>query len=223
MKISYLTSLSVGFILWSGVSSAVMVDYPHLIGKSMAAVKHKLIKVPQLSEEVPPLKPIRQAPAKVRIGKLIYIKEGMNFNVKFEDVCQTTMNVNVYDLRGQTNPTLDLGEGKVNCPSTMGGEPVQVYVLGTMALANDNSFAGEPPSDVKFFSAALFISSPKIDDSRFNFKYFMTKEIGLNSGMLPLTPDVGVHCSRVDDNTTDCSAQYPESFSAMVDFEDGGQ
>lgn len=160
----------------------------------------------------PPIQPIRQAKARIRVMKQTYTQNGTQFEVKQEDVCLMNASVDIFDMRNNPNAPITLAGPNATCASTVNGQPVNISIIAIGAYVDDSFFPNDPKTDYKGFGASLVIdntSAPTTDSS------FMTTDLNIKSATLTLIPHTETTCSG-----SSCSVNYPESFNAIVEITD---
>lgn len=159
----------------------------------------------------PPIQPIRQAKARIRVMKQTYTQNGTQFEVKQEDVCLVNASVDIFDMRNTPNGIISL-PGNATCASSVNGQPVNISIIAMGAYVDGSLFPNDPKTDYKGFGASLGIdasTAPGIDSS------FVTTDLNLKSATLSLMPYTETTCTG-----SGCSVNHPESFNAIIEITD---
>lgn len=163
--------------------------------------------------------PIRMARLKAQISKITVIDNGNGtWGESTQIVCTKEINTPVFDLRNA-----DWGdgtEGKMECLSTLNGQPVTVRLSSVIILLNGQVFENEAAADFKYASAFLTVpGNGGVDASA----YYVggARGIDANSFIGWMGGEIHRTCISDSNGNVTCSVNSPqESFAATVEFID---
>jgi hypothetical protein len=172
--------------------------------------------------------PIRQVNVRVKFVKTTLTKNSSGgYDSTDTYPCTTTTTFNVYDNRNDSGVTVwgSSDSDRVQCSSTLLGNPVVVHLGGVVSLLNGALF-GTTLEDFKLSTPILYYDSPMPGTSSdgnetYAFDAAGSTDLTATSMLSSISPSSAIQSCTVDSNgNSSCTAPINEYFSAVVDVQD---
>jgi hypothetical protein len=238
---------AIAMFVANGAEAKMVRNWPLMNGQVLRAVSPTDPTNPTDPTEPTPFPKTRDAKMRIVIEKNTFVKNGTNYEWKRDPVCDQTINVGVFDLRGTTDPNPEVWPDSSGCPSMLGTTPVYVTFGGLVTLSKGTVMPGDTPSDFKSVLTFMYLAGysapvPETEKSQETLgQTSWTRDINQKSFGMNLVPSVYTMCmsssepvpmpqepapaalrksatkSLVD---SDCTTNLPEYFSATVEIQD---